>query len=120
MNGSLVGPKKTAICRYFATGGTCFYGSECQFLHGPSTTPCLNTDLGIRDSQLSLMVRTPEGETSDGAASYLCVVSTAGRLRDRVKSALRNAQASPHCTTTAGREQLHVTTTDRSKSPHSW
>ncbi|XP_037286439.2 poly(A) specific ribonuclease subunit PAN3 isoform X2 [Rhipicephalus microplus] len=64
MNGSLVGPKKTAICRYFATGGTCFYGSECQFLHGPSTTPCLNTDLGIRDSQLSLMVRTPEGTTS--------------------------------------------------------
>lgn len=63
MNGSLGGPKKSAICRYFATGGTCFYGSECQFLHGP-TVPCLNTDLGLREPQQPPMVRTPEGTTS--------------------------------------------------------
>ncbi|XP_022651277.1 PAN2-PAN3 deadenylation complex subunit pan3-like isoform X1 [Varroa destructor] len=26
--------KSTAVCRYFASGGTCFYGNECQFIHG--------------------------------------------------------------------------------------
>ncbi|XP_064482254.1 PAN2-PAN3 deadenylation complex subunit Pan3-like isoform X2 [Ornithodoros turicata] len=51
MNGTLGGPKRTAICRYFATGGTCFYGSECQFLHSSPAS----------SDQPPVMVRTPEG-----------------------------------------------------------
>ncbi len=25
--------KKPALCRYFVSSGTCFYGEDCQFLH---------------------------------------------------------------------------------------
>lgn len=60
MNGALGGPKRTAICRYFATGGTCFYGSECQFLHSSPAS----SDLPLRDPQQPAMVRTPEGTSS--------------------------------------------------------
>ncbi|CAG2163378.1 unnamed protein product [Oppiella nova] len=36
MNGST---KKTSICRYFASDGICFYGSDCQFWHNQSGHP---------------------------------------------------------------------------------
>lgn len=82
MNGSLGGPKKTAICRYFATGGTCFYGSECQFLHGPMNPACLNTtDLSsLRDPQQGPLVRTPEGTTSPAMESVFQAFSPPSTL----------------------------------------
>ncbi|XP_006820509.1 PAN2-PAN3 deadenylation complex subunit pan3-like [Saccoglossus kowalevskii] len=33
MNSNVPGPKKMAICRYWANNRTCFYGDDCQFLH---------------------------------------------------------------------------------------
>ncbi|CAN8032663.1 unnamed protein product [Ixodes persulcatus] len=82
MNGSLGGPKKTAICRYFATGGTCFYGSECQFLHGPMNPACLNTTdlLSLRDPQQGPLVRTPEGTTSPAMESVFQAFSPPSTL----------------------------------------
>ena len=33
MDSAMNGNKKSSICRYFASDGICFYGSECQFWH---------------------------------------------------------------------------------------
>ncbi|XP_070554519.1 PAN2-PAN3 deadenylation complex subunit pan3-like [Ptychodera flava] len=33
MNSNVGGPKKMAVCRYWANNRTCFYGDDCQFLH---------------------------------------------------------------------------------------
>ena len=33
MNPSSRGPSKRSICRYFASGGSCYYGDACQFQH---------------------------------------------------------------------------------------
>ncbi|CAG2100857.1 unnamed protein product [Medioppia subpectinata] len=34
---ALNGAKKNSICRYFASDGICFYGSDCQFWHNNNT-----------------------------------------------------------------------------------
>lgn len=33
MNSAPPGTKKTALCRYFISTGSCVYGDDCQFLH---------------------------------------------------------------------------------------
>lgn len=33
MASSSRGSKRNNICRYFASGGSCFYGDSCQFQH---------------------------------------------------------------------------------------
>ena len=36
MNSAPTPVKKSALCRYYANSGTCFYGDDCQFLHEDS------------------------------------------------------------------------------------
>ena len=37
MSAASVPQKKSALCRYFASSGTCFYGDNCQFTHAGDT-----------------------------------------------------------------------------------
>ncbi|XP_076321729.1 PAN2-PAN3 deadenylation complex subunit pan3-like isoform X2 [Tachypleus tridentatus] len=52
---SIYGPsgtsRKTNICRYFVTSGTCFYGDECQFLHTKLNPSVLPTEIGLTEGQ---------------------------------------------------------------------
>ncbi|XP_022237229.1 PAB-dependent poly(A)-specific ribonuclease subunit PAN3-like isoform X2 [Limulus polyphemus] len=51
INGPAGATRKTTICRYFATSGTCFYGNDCQFLHAnPNVEP---NDLSLSSLVLS-------------------------------------------------------------------
>ncbi|XP_076318798.1 poly(A) specific ribonuclease subunit PAN3 isoform X2 [Tachypleus tridentatus] len=56
MNGPSGPGRKTTICRYFATSGTCFYGNDCQFMHAnPNIVP---NDLSLSQTR-TLVVSQP-------------------------------------------------------------
>ena len=65
MNKNPLHQKKSAICRYFASSGTCYYGDNCQFLH--STDALKNPPQVNKPSngQLNPVSKTDKTNTSE-------------------------------------------------------
>ncbi|XP_077984050.1 PAN2-PAN3 deadenylation complex subunit pan3-like [Glandiceps talaboti] len=70
MNSNVGGPKKLAICRYWANNRTCFYGDECQFLHS-DRVPNLSTAIppGKNPMKGGIPDRSPRNLSNHGRMS---------------------------------------------------